>query len=376
MAVAPARSGSRGRRGMALIAVITCLQGCASRPPATVLNPVAIHESAGDRISLLAVTNRNKVEKDGGFGSEWRRALSYERYEFSVPRDRKAAAIIYPTTHADTRREFIITGRKELDESSWVAAARASTVDGTVSVFVHGYNYRYQEALFRMAQMASDARTLSPPILFSWPSVATVTGYVADRDAALASRTELERVLTSLARTPGIKRVIVFGHSMGGFLTVEAARQLKLDGRREILNKLQIVLAAPDIDVDVFRSQLLDIGTLKIPMTLLVAKTDRALSVSSVLGAERPRIGRLDINDPQIRDAALKANVNVIDISSVEASDGLGHDRYAALARFGGELEQADATARRKGRSVALVFDAATGVLTSPFRLARPASAQ
>lgn len=370
-------SWNRHRRGLVFLAVIGCLHGCASRPTAAVLNPVVAQPSAGGKVSLLAATNRNRVSEDGGFGSQWGAALSYERYDFSIPPDRKGATITYPTSDADPRRAFLVTSRERLNEASWAAAAaRSATSDGTVSVFVHGYNYRYQEALFRMAQMAADANKLSPPILFSWPSVATVTGYVADRDAALASRTELERVVTSLASTPGIKRVIVFGHSMGGFLTMEAARQLKLEGRREVLNKLQIVLAAPDIDVDVFRSQLVDLGALKIPITLLVAKTDRALSVSSLLGAERPRVGRLDINDPKIRDAALKTNVNVIDISSVQASDGLGHDRYAALARFGGELEKADAAARRKGRAAALVFDAATGAMASPFQLARPATAQ
>lgn len=183
-------------------------------------------------------------------------------------------------------------------------------------------------------------------------------------------RTELERVLTVLAKAPKVKRIILFGHSMGGFLSMEAVRQLKLEGRDDVLGKLQIVLAAPDIDVDVFRAQLLDIGRLKNPITLLVSKTDRALSVSSLVGGERPRVGLVDIADPQIRDAAIKANVSVIDISSVEASDGLGHDRYATLARFGGELEKAEARARNGGNVGAFVFDAAGAAVATPFRLA------
>ncbi|NKQ85604.1 alpha/beta fold hydrolase [Rhizobium ruizarguesonis] len=359
---------SRSSGRLVFLAFIASLSGCASRPSATVLEPVSIRQNMGQKVSLLAVTNRNKVEKDGGFGSKWAGNLTYERYDFSVPRERTVAAITYPSTTPDTRRDFLVTGRDKLTEASWIeAASSAATSDGSVALFVHGYNYRYQEALFRAAQMAADASTFSPPILFSWPSAASVTGYVTDRDAALYSRTELERVLTVLAKAPKVKRIILFGHSMGGFLSMEAVRQLKLEGRDDILGKIQIVLAAPDIDVDVFRAQLLDIGRLKSPITLLVSKTDRALSMSSLVGGERPRVGLVDIADPQIRDAAIKANVSVIDISSVEANDGLGHDRYAALARFGGELEKAEARARNGG---AFVFDAAGEAVASPFRLA------
>ncbi|MDH0872670.1 alpha/beta hydrolase [Agrobacterium pusense] len=361
---------SRSSGRLVFLALIASLSGCASRPSATVLEPVSIGQNMGQKVSLLAVTNRNKVEKDGGFGSNWAGNLTYERYDFSVPRERTVAAIRYPSSTPDTRRDFLVTGRDQLTEASWVeAAGRAATSDGSVALFVHGYNYRYQEALFRAAQMAADASTISP-ILFSWPSAASVTGYVTDRDAALYSRTELERVLTVLAKAPKVKRIILFGHSMGGFLSMEAVRQLKLEGRDDVLGKLQIVLAAPDIDVDVFRAQLLDIGRLKNPITLLVSKTDRALSVSSLVGGERPRVGLVDIADPQIRDAAIKANVSVIDISSVEASDGLGHDRYAALARFGGELEKAEARARNGGNVGAFVFDAAGAAVATPFRLA------
>jgi esterase/lipase superfamily enzyme len=197
-----------------------------------------------------------------------------------------------------------------------------------------------------------------------------VTGYVTDRDAALYSRSELESVLKVLAETPKIKRVVLVGHSMGGFLSMEAARQLKLQGRDDVVGKLQIILAAPDIDVDVFRSQLRDIGTLRNPITLLVSKTDRALEVSSFLGGERPRVGLIDIDDPLVRSEIKAAQVSVIDISSLSSSDGLGHDRYAGLARFGGELVKAEARARTSGDIGVLVFDAAGAAAASPFRLA------
>lgn len=345
--------------------------GCASRPPSSVLQPVDLAKNESEKVTLLAITNRNQESDSKGFGSRWAAKLTPEKYTFSIPSERKSTAIVYPSQNPDPRRQFVVTGRERLSEREFVEDATSSAnFDGTVAVFVHGYNYNFQEALFRTAQMAADADTLSPPVLFSWPSAASYTGYVTDRDAALYSRGELERLLGALARDPRVKRIVLFGHSMGGFLSMEAATRLKLQGRRDVMEKLQIVLAAPDIDVDVFRSQLRDLGRMKAPITLLVSKTDRALTISSVIGGERPRIGRLDINDSLVRDAAAAHHVNIIDVSSVGSSDGLGHDRYASLARFSGELREAEAQSRRGGNVGALVFQTAGAVVASPFKVA------
>ena len=108
-----------------------------------------------------------------------------------------------------------------------------------------------------------------------------------------------------------------------------------------------------------------------IPISLLVSKDDRALVASSFIAAERPRVGRLDINDPLIEDAAVKERLRVIDISSIQASDGLGHDRYASLAKFGAQLVSFESGRRSTADDVgAYVFDAAGAAVASPFRLA------
>jgi esterase/lipase superfamily enzyme len=324
-------------------ALLVSLAGCATRPTSAVLQPVAIGQDNNQNVTLLAVTNRDRIPQENGFGSQWSQRVSYEGYNFSVPSKRDGVADV----------------------------TRSEKFDGTVAVFVHGYNYSYQEALFRTAQMAADANNLASPVMFSWPSAASVTGYVGDRDAALASRTELDDLLKALSKEPRIKRIILLGHSMGGFLSMEAARQLKLQGRDDVIAKLQIVLAAPDIDLDVFMTQLRDLGRTPTPVTLLVSKSDGALSVSSFVGGERPRVGLLDINDPLIQQAAKAEHVQVIDISSLESSDGLGHDRYASLAKFSGDILKADAKMKTSGGNIgAFVFDAAGAAVASPFRLA------
>lgn len=75
-------------------------------------------------------------------------------------------------------------------------------------------------------------------------------------------------------------------HSEKGILTLSANGEETSDGATADL--LEVVLAAPDIDVDVFRSQLHDIGRMQRPITLLVSNADKALAVSNLVGGERP----------------------------------------------------------------------------------------
>ncbi len=358
-----------------LIVAMLCMgtvAGCATRPSGEVLMPHAVQKASGEKITILTATNRSPDEKKTGFGGVWAGRLTLERYVVSVPPQRKDTSIAYPGASPDPKRQYLVTSRQQLSQDAFVQAATHNIgPDGIAGIFVHGYNYSYQEALFRTAQIGADAKAPGAPILFSWPSAATVAGYVADRDAALASRSELDALIKLLSDTGKFRRIVLLGHSMGGFLVMEAVRQLKLQGRDDVLDKLTVVLAAPDIDLDVFIAQLRDIGKMKTPITVLVSKDDRALSASSFISGERARVGRVDIDDPEVRRAAEQEGVRVIDISSIEGSDGLGHDRYASLARFGADFAAAET---RKTASInnvgAYVFDATGAIVSSPFRLA------
>lgn len=352
--------------GLVIAMVVVALAGCASRPTAEVLQPVTVHQSPDQKVSLLAVTNRVK-DKDG-YASTWAGSVSYERYSFSIPSERDATTIVYPTAKPDPKQQFLVLSREKLTPQEFAEdVVRSRDANDTVAVFVHGYNYSYQEALYRTAQLAGDAKTLSPPILFSWPSAESASGYVADRDATMSSRTDLDALLRTLGENRRIKRIVLFAHSMGSFLSVEAVRQLKLEGRGDVVGKIELVLASADIDVDLFRSQMRDIGPMRVPITLLVAKADRALTLSSFLGRERPRIGQLDVDDPAIQEAAKLGNVRVIDITSLKASDGLGHDRYAELARFGSEISRLEQRSKQSG---AFIFEAAGAGISPRLQLA------
>ena len=75
-------------------------------------------------------------------------------------------------------------------------------------VFVHGFNVNFQEALFNLAQISNDAELDGAPVLFAWPSAASATAYVADKDAVTASRDGLADVLSMVTRGAGTGNTI------------------------------------------------------------------------------------------------------------------------------------------------------------------------
>ncbi len=235
---------------------------------------------------------------------------NYARFDISIPPDHKKGKIEWPSGKPDAKKDFVVTDRDMLSKDAFkhdLAGILSSGKD--VGLFVHGYNYSYQEALFRAAQMAADADINGVPVVFSWPSMADVTGYLADKEAAtFFSRCAGGPPDRSRTKSPR-KNVIVFGHSMGAWLVMEALRELRLKGRNDVIAKLQVILAAPDIDTDVFRKQIEVVGRLDPPLTVLVSKDDRALMAASLLAGERSRVGALDVTDPEISKAAKREGV-------------------------------------------------------------------
>lgn len=355
------------------LGILLILGACAGRPGPEVLKVVSAKSAGTQEVTLYAATTRTKDEgNDNGFSVGRADDLNYTKYTISIPPAHKASTIEWPKGAPNAKTDFVVTSQSTLTAPVFDKdVATQQMRHRPVAIFVHGYNYTFQESLFRLAQMAADAKMDVVPILFAWPSQGALTGYVADRESVLYSRDYLASLLVSISADRNSGDIILFGHSMGGFLIMETVRQLKLEGRDDVLSKLRIVLAAPDIDADVFRRQMDVIGKLKIPLNLLVSKDDRALAASSFLDANHPRVGRLDIDDPQVREAAVRFGVKVIDITSVKGSDGLGHDRFVSLAKLYPQLASLDEPPNRRsaGQVGAFIFDAAGATVASPFKL-------
>jgi esterase/lipase superfamily enzyme len=78
------------------------------------------------------------------------------------------------------------------------------------------------------------------------------------------------------------------------------------------------------------------------------------------------------VDDPRVEEAALKANIRIIDISTLKASDAFNHERYANLAALYRRLAatESDGAGHDLRRAGAFIFNAVGTTLSSPFGLA------
>ena len=197
-------------------------------------------------------------------------------------------------------------------------------------VFVHGYNMRYHEAVYWLGQIAHDAKFQGTPLLFAWPSRGKAALYLADRESVTYSRDFFENFLREIAALPEVREIDVLAHSMGTLLTVETLRQASMKGDKTFEGKLRdVILASPDIDVNVLRTQLETIGRLPRPMTLLVSGDDKALGLSKLLDGGNDRVGLLTAGHQKAIEGARQYNLNIIDLTNVDPGDPSNHSKFA-----------------------------------------------
>jgi esterase/lipase superfamily enzyme len=200
-------------------------------------------------------------------------------------------------------------------------------VSRDILLYVHGFNTSHDEARFRLAQVVADGGFSGVATLFSWNSRGGLFNYESDKEAATVSRDALEKVLLSLAKTPGVGRVHILAHSMGAWLTMETLRGVALSGHADLDGRLgEVMLANPDIDLNVFRQQLSRVDPHRV--STFVAHNDRALSLSSRIAGARPRLGAMDPSKPEEKAELDRLGVAVHDISSF-STDFVGHGAFA-----------------------------------------------
>jgi len=343
-----------------------------------VLVPVATAPGVKSASLYVATARKRDTPSQNVFTAERANTLNFAKFTIAIPPNHQPGNIEWPAGAPDPQVSFATIDQAVLTGAEFrkaVALPSQSSRQGkkqNVLIFVHGYNNNFQESLYRLAQIDADAGFNGIPVLFAWPSQGDVAKYGADKEAAAYSRDYLIELLTMVASNSQVGEIMVVAHSMGCMITAEALRELRISRRDRVIARLgRVVLAAPDIDVDVFQSQVQAIGPLNPPLTVLVSKDDAALRLSSFIGGSGLRAGALDVENPRVRDAALKAKVRIIDISQLQSPDGgMRHDRLFSLAALYPELERQPA-AERQGFG-AFLFDAANA---KPIRVDHPAPA-
>ena len=323
------------RRLAPLVVGASLLSACADHPHG-VLVPVLGDAPGTSHVQMVVATTRS-ADKSAAimFNGLRGEGTSFAEIDVSLPPDgvRKVGAVQWPKTLPGNPATDFVTRRTSIIERRDALALVHDQVVRSpkrqVLVFVHGFNNRFEDAVYRFAQIVHDSGTEAVPVLFTWPSKASMLAYGYDRESSTYSRNQLESVLKALAADPRVDEVSILAHSMGNMVVLESLRQMAIRDGRVAPKIKNVILAAPDVDVDIARTQIADMGPSKPSFALFVSRSDKALEVSKTLWGSDARLGDIDPLKEPYKSMLERDKIAVYDLTAMSSAGGLNHSTFA-----------------------------------------------
>jgi esterase/lipase superfamily enzyme len=286
---------------------------------------------------MLVATTRKRADPMEMFSGARGPAVAFANITVSIPpaNARQIGEVQWPRqVPGNPATEFVTLKADVIDRPqalAWFHRTLRTAPRRQVLVFIHGFNNRFDDAVFRFAQIVHDSHAPVVPILFTWPSRGSVLAYGYDRESTAYSRNALESLLNAVSRDPAVGEVSILAHSMGNSLALETLRQMAIRDGRVTPKIRNVLLAAPDVDVDLAREAILDMGPRanRPSFTLFVSQDDRALAVSRRVWGSEARLGAINPDREPYRTQLERADVTVLDLTKLRAGDPLNHGKFA-----------------------------------------------
>ena len=260
-------------------------------------------EEKGVDYPVWFATNR-KPTANSGFGGERSNTVTRGRAMVHVPKAHRfgetGSGFFKRLIRGDDRLRVKEVVAQAMDlfyggVRETLEAARQAGDEPAALVFLHGYNVSFEDAAIRAAQIGYDLKVPGPVAFFSWPSRGNPAAYPADEATIEASEQPIADFLVEFAQNckAGGKapKLHLIAHSMGnrGFLRAlqRIAASAELRGK---VHFNQIILAAPDVDRDLFLSLAALYRAHADGVTLYASSADLAVHLSAKLH-DAPRAG-------------------------------------------------------------------------------------
>jgi Uncharacterized protein conserved in bacteria len=181
--------------------------------------------------------------------------------------------------------------------------------DRVILVYLHGYNVSFNEAAIRAAQIGVDLKVPGVTAFFSWPSWGSIRAYMGDASQIVESERQITEFLTRISTESGARSVHLIAHSMGNRGLARSIQRITAQASVHAGVRFgQIILAAPDIEVGLFRDLAAIYPAISDRTTMYVSARDRVLGVSKWLAkSDRagytppvtvvPRIDTIEVTD-------------------------------------------------------------------------------
>ena len=202
-----------------------------------------------------------------------------------------------------------------LDRSQFLD--RIANAKGDIVLYVHGFNYTFDESLEVALSIVERARFPATPVAYSWPSQGRVGGYGVDYDMSEWTVDHLAAFIRDITpAVPAGHQLHFVSHSMGNRALLLALSRLDLADPRFG----QLILIAPDVDAQIFAELMAHSGPFR-RKTMYVSQNDWALHAVSILHSGAIRAG-----DARKQYTVL-SGVDTVDLSPLKAGV-TGHSIY------------------------------------------------
>jgi len=208
-----------------------------------------------------------------------------------------------------------------------------------VFLFIHGYNTDFEYASVTMAQVWHFLERKGIPAVFSWPAGrGGARGYMFDRESGEFAIFHLKQFIRALAACDKVSKINIIAHSRGTDVALTTLRELHLEsggdgkGTREKFKLSHVILAAPDLDMQVIAQRVAAEGLYGVPehMIVYLCPDDRAILLATWIFNSVKRIGMLkysDMNSMQTNGLEQMRRLEVIQ-ADVKRVDFIGHGYF------------------------------------------------
>lgn len=258
------------------------------------------------------------------YGGELGTELVVGKCKVSIPGNHQhgeleSASLLKFEFAEDSEKHIVLRDTQPLEKSEFLNDLRGALGQrgNSLLVFIHGYNVSFEDAARRTAQMSYDLEFSGAAAFYSWPSQDNWYKYQLDSKNIQLSVKLIRQFLTELANESGAESIHLVAHSMGNVGLTEALVGIETQAK-PLFN--QVVLAAPDIDADIFRQNIAPeiVGKAE-NMTLYTSQSDLALLASRYFNSGK-RVG-------ESQAGVQFDGIDMIDASAVDTSL-LGHNYY------------------------------------------------
>jgi esterase/lipase superfamily enzyme len=208
--------------------------------------------------------------------------------DVSIPRDHQPGHIERPVWwklefRQDPEKHVVLLNvvpQSEQDFYRDLSSKVGTSPNKDAFVFIHGFDNSFEQAAWRTAQLSYDLQFRGATVMYSWPSKGGMDDYLADEATIEWAAPHLEKFLETVAVESHATTVHLIAHSMGNRALTHALAAIATKHAGVPPMFKQVFLAAPDIDVGVFKQLAEVFPPAAARVTLYASSKDKAIIAS------------------------------------------------------------------------------------------------